>query len=175
MTVRRPKRNTGDGVQLFNLMDMDSAAAILSESLAILKMIRPDMKTGTTSHMFACLIFLFLTNHMALAQDGWSKIDVSLKVPHPGYSVAIESVHAVANKTLVLAVIKSPDPTKRYPMVITTVSDNVKVPILADETEIFIIGKTWTWNNNEKLIFFKNREEFYQKIIAYSTLDMVRK
>jgi hypothetical protein len=60
-------------------------------------------------------------------------------------------------------------------MIITTVSDNVKVPIRAGETEIYIIGKTWNWDNNEKLIFFKNREEFYQKIIAYSTLEVVRK
>ena len=133
------------------------------------------MKTRTRSHMFACLISLFLTNHMAIAQDGWSETDVSLKVPHPGYSITIESVHAVANKTLVLAVIKSPDPTKMYPMIITTVSDNVKVPIRAGETEIYIIGKTWNWDNNEKLVFFKNREEFYQKIIAYSTLEVVRK
>jgi hypothetical protein len=132
------------------------------------------MKKTRLSQMFFCIIAVFFSNYTALAQDCWAKIEVSLRVPHPGYSVTIESVHAVSDKTLVLAVIKSPDPTKIYPMLITTVSDNVKVPILAGETEIYIIGKTWNWDNNEKLIFFKNREEFYQKIIADSELKVVR-
>jgi hypothetical protein len=133
------------------------------------------MKHIRLNQIFFSIIAVFFSNYTALAQDGWAKIEVSLRVPHPGYSVTIESVHAVADKTLVLAVINSPDPTKMYPMIITTVSDNVKVPIPTGETEIYIIGKTWNWDNNEKLIFFKNREGFYQKIIAYSKLKVVRK
>jgi hypothetical protein len=56
------ERKTSDGVQLFNLMNMNSSAAVLSESLAILKMIRPDMKTETTASAFNMTVALYKGN-----------------------------------------------------------------------------------------------------------------
>jgi len=124
--------------------------------------------------VFFCMIAFYATDYPVLAQNSWKKIKVSLMVPHPGYSVKIESVHILADKTLVLASIKSPDPARAYPMVITTVSDTVRVPRIVGDIEIFVIGKTWKWKNEEKLEFIENREEFYQKIIKYTKLKILR-
>ncbi len=59
MTVKSSVRKAGGQVQLFNLVDMGSPAAVLSEALEILKMIRPDMKTETTVSAFNMTVALY--------------------------------------------------------------------------------------------------------------------
>ncbi len=59
MTVKSSVRKASGQAQLFNLVDMGSPAAVLSESLAIIKMIRPDMKTETTAAAFNMTVALY--------------------------------------------------------------------------------------------------------------------
>ncbi len=59
MTVKSSVRKARYQAQLFNLVDMGSPAAVLSESLAIIKMIRPDMETETTAAAFNMTVALY--------------------------------------------------------------------------------------------------------------------
>lgn len=92
--------------------------------------------------------------------DARAKYPFTITVPDAGWRVEVEDVYEGRGKLLVLAeLLRGSD---MAPQVIT---ERV-VPLVADVErglflEVYVIGKTWTWeNNNPNVTFIEDREPF---------------
>ena len=96
-------------------------------------------------------------------------IEVRLTVPDAAWKIAIDSVHQVNKEVWVVSTV-SRDPDVMGAQVISTVT--AKVQISAGELPVkhFVIGKTWSWKNEEKHTFIKDLEKIEKDLAAGKVL-----
>lgn len=85
-----------------------------------------------------------------LPADKSAGLTVSVQTPHPGFRLEILRVDRLDNQIQVLARVHPPeDSGMMFPMVISEISDTVKVaePLLV--TRVFVTGRSWGWGEEE--------------------------
>ena len=86
-------------------------------------------------------------------RDIW--IDVT--VPDAGWEVNIEKVYRTGSGLCVVSRLTSGDQPSA--MVISTASDTVKVQAPPLPVKHFVLGKTWSWENDEPYVFLESEQE----------------
>jgi len=111
-----------------------------------------------------CITALFLScQHPEPMQQ--KNITVSLDAPDTAWSLSIEEVVLFENKIYVLANLNR-QPGMAAQM-ITTVQDNIIVEAPPNaETQIYITGKTWNWQNEGEYHFIASRTEIADQLNA---------
>ena len=96
-------------------------------------------------------------------------LQIAIQTPHPGFGLEILRVDRLKGRredgsearTLILARIRSPeDNGMMFPMVISEISDTVYVPEGLPPAEVFVVGRTWNWGDEEAV----PSEAAYQKM-----------
>lgn len=86
------------------------------------------------------------------------EIQISLQAPDAGWSVQIEEVYLMDQEIWVLAQLHRQEGMAAQ--MITTVSDSVIVEAPNWPVKVFILGKTWGWENEEPYEFLENDDNF---------------
>lgn len=140
------------------------------------------MKVTSASSYFLLLIFALSgcdagnENEMSTDpqangnEDGLQAISVALTVPDAGWEVKIERIAVVEDELWVLSRLeRSPDLAAQ---VISTAEDSVTLRAPDLPIQHFILGKTWTWENEEPYTFLDDisgiEEELRDARILYS-------
>ena len=96
-------------------------------------------------------------------------IEVRLTVPDAAWKIAIDSVHQVNKDVWVVSTV-SRDPDVMGAQVISTVTAKVKISAGELPVKHFVIGKTWSWKNEEKHTFIKDLEKIEKDLAAGKVL-----
>jgi len=85
-------------------------------------------------------------------------ISVKLTVPDTTWTIAISEVHKVGNELWVISTV-SQTPNIMGAQVICTVQASLKLAAPDLPVKMFIIGKTWNWENSEPYTFINDLKE----------------
>jgi hypothetical protein len=85
-------------------------------------------------------------------------ITVSLQAPDTSWSLEIRSIVQVEDELRVVAEL-SQQRGRMAAMMITTVSDTVSLPLPEFPVSVYVIGKTWNWENEEDVTFVEGWTE----------------
>jgi hypothetical protein len=88
--------------------------------------------------------------------EGIKDVTVSLTVPDAAWTVAIDEVRRVNDEIWVVSTV-SRDPDRMGAQVISTIQASVKLAVPDLPVKHYIIGKTWTWKNEEPYTFIRER------------------
>lgn len=90
-------------------------------------------------------------------------ISVKLTVPDTTWSIAINEVHKVGNQLWVISTV-SHNPDMIGAQVISIVQASLRLATPDLPVKIFIIGKTWNWENSEPCTFINDLEEIEKEL-----------
>jgi hypothetical protein len=105
---------------------------------------------------------------LTLGTEG-KQIEVRLTVPDAAYKIAIDSVYEVNKEIWVVSTV-SRDPDIVGAQVISTVTATVKISVADLPVKHFVIGKTWSWENEEKYTFIKDLKQIEKDLSAGKVL-----
>lgn len=108
-----------------------------------------------TKRMILPLILLFCTTAVRADEK---EITVRLTVPDAAWTVVIEEVHRVGDELWVISLV-SRNPDVMAAQVISTVQDSLKITVPDLPIKIFVIGKTWVWENTEPYTFITDLKQ----------------
>jgi hypothetical protein len=97
------------------------------------------------------------------------EIEVRLTVPDPAWKITIDSVHQV-NKELWVVSTVSRDPGVMGAQVISIVRASVRINAGDLPVRLFVIGKTWGWENKEACTFLKDLKQIEKDLSPASML-----
>jgi hypothetical protein len=86
------------------------------------------------------------------------EITVSLQAPDTSWSLHIRGMFQVKEELWVVAELAK-EPDIMAAMMITTVSDTVSLKLPDLPVNVFVIGKTWNWDNDEEITFIDGWKE----------------
>ena len=84
------------------------------------------------------------------------QITVSVTVPDPAWQIAITDVSIVDHELWVISTLQRA--ARLAPQIVTTVTDTVTVMAPAYPIKHFVLGKTWSWDNDEPYTFLADRQ-----------------
>ena len=90
-------------------------------------------------------------------------ITVTLTVPDTSWNISINEVYRVESELWVISTVFH-EPDMMGAQVISAISDSVTVNAPDLPVKIFIIGKTWNWENDEPYTFISNLREIEKKL-----------
>jgi hypothetical protein len=92
-------------------------------------------------------------------------IKISVQVPDSAWNLNIREIYQTSENLVVIAYVERP-PDVMGAQAITTLTDEVTVPALTPElpVKIYILGKTWGWENEEPYLFIRNRSEIAESL-----------
>ena len=109
--------------------------------------------------LFTLILLLFT----ASACESEKEITVALTVPDTSWNISINEVYKVDSGLWVISTVFH-KPGMIGAQVISTVSDSVTIKAPDLPVKIFIIGKTWNWENDEPYTFISNLREIEKKL-----------
>ena len=92
-------------------------------------------------------------------------IKISVQVPDSAWNLNIREIYQTSENLVVIAYVERP-PDVMGAQAITTLTDEATVPALTPElpVKIYILGKTWGWENEEPYLFIRNRSEIAESL-----------
>ena len=109
------------------------------------------------------LLPLILLLFTASACESEKEITVALTVPDTSWNISINEVYKVDSELWVISTVFH-KPGMIGAQVISTISDSVTIKVPDLPVKIFIIGKTWNWENDEPHTFIKDLKEIEKKL-----------
>lgn len=94
-------------------------------------------------------------------------ISVKLTVPDTTWTIAINEVHKVGNELWVISTV-SQTPDMIGAQVICTVQASLRLAVPDLPVKMFIIGKTWNWENLEPYTFINDLKEIDKELKSES-------
>jgi hypothetical protein len=83
-----------------------------------------------------------------------AEVTISFAVPDLGWQLKIREFYQLSNEVAVVSVLShTPDVAG---MAIGIVMDSVTIPLPKLPIKHYVIGKTWNWENPEKIVFIKD-------------------
>ena len=110
--------------------------------------------------MGKCLVWaaaLLLITTVACAA-GEKRIAVALTVPDTTWRITIDDVYRVGDALWVIAAVSQP-PDVMGAQVISTVEDALVLDAPDLPVRVFVLGKTWNWQNQEPYDFVYSRDQ----------------
>lgn len=118
--------------------------------------------------LFLALFCVFLPV-VAAAEE--ARATVSLTVPDTAWVLLIRSVHQVKEEVWVLAAVER-DPEMMGAMMITTLETPISADLPQLPVRIFVVGKTWIWENEEEVTFLPSEEAFLSKLVKATRIEL---
>ncbi|MCF7855887.1 MAG: hypothetical protein K9N51_13900 [Candidatus Pacebacteria bacterium] len=108
--------------------------------------------------MVGAVAFVGCGGVMTQERDIW--IDVT--VPNAGWDISIQKVCQTETELCVVSRLTSAEEPSG--MVISTASDSVQIDAPPLPVKHFVVGKTWSWKNDEPYVFVERADELPEEL-----------
>lgn len=119
------------------------------------------------SWLYALVLIIFCTASLHAEESNKSSchmVRVSINVPDTTWSLYIKDVYIVDNELWAISQLQQLGEGMVGLMMITKAEDEVLVTAPKHPVKHFILGKTWGWENEEKVSFINDLSEIQTKL-----------
>lgn len=120
------------------------------------------MKQVVVLFFLSFLILGAMTHGCATTRTEVREISVHVMAPDMGWKIEIQDIYRVGNELWVVSALeRSPGMAAQMP---AAVSDSLSISVPDLPIKVFVLGKTWKWENTEPYVFVENGEELKTKL-----------